>query len=222
MFDQLIIGTLASYDDFEASVRERKESPPEKKVIKETVPFSNETYDFTAIDGEIYWTERKLEYIFEIDADTAEGLEVKKTRFKSWIMNVMQEELHDPFITDYHFIATFESIDIDDSEVEKSTIAVSFTAYPYMIANEKTVYTAQLIAGKETKLNVVNNSAHRLSPTFTSDVNLTMKVGEDSFAIPAGTITDKKFKLAVGFTTLTLKPIDAAGVFKIEFYNEVL
>ena len=42
MIDQLIIGGLAK----------SKKKPPKKKSIKETVPFSNVTYDFTAINGE--------------------------------------------------------------------------------------------------------------------------------------------------------------------------
>ena len=63
MIDQLIIGKIASYDDFGASVAERKIIKPKKKSIKETVPFSNVTHDFSAIDGELYWEEASLEYI---------------------------------------------------------------------------------------------------------------------------------------------------------------
>ena len=65
MIDQLIIGSKKSYDDFGASVSERTIHQPKKKTIKETVPFSNITHDFSGIDGEVYWEERKLEYIFE-------------------------------------------------------------------------------------------------------------------------------------------------------------
>jgi hypothetical protein len=114
--DELRIGDKYSYKDFSASVRDRKISAPVKKKIKETVPFSNETYDFTSINGEIYWEERTLEYVLEMDAETAEQLESKKIDFKTWVMNVEKQELHDPYIKDYHFLATFDDIEFDDSE----------------------------------------------------------------------------------------------------------
>ena len=66
MIDQLKIGAIGSYDKFGASVSERKIGNPKKKSIKDTVAFSNKTYDFSKIDGELYWEERPLEYIFEI------------------------------------------------------------------------------------------------------------------------------------------------------------
>ena len=74
MIDQLIIGDKASCDDYGASVASRKIVPPKKKEIKETVPFSNVTYDFSAINGEQYWEERELEYTLEIIAPTPEEL----------------------------------------------------------------------------------------------------------------------------------------------------
>ena len=136
MLDQIIIDGIGSYADFEASVASRDIGEPKKKVIRQTIPFSNVTYDFSKIDGELYWEDRELKYVLEITADTPEDLERKKTAFKSWIMNVMNRELHDPFITDYHFLATFGSIDFDDSEVEKTTANVTdgVLISPYMPA----------------------------------------------------------------------------------------
>lgn len=220
MFDQLIIGDKASYDDFEANVSERRIKDGKKKEIKDSVPFSNVTYDFSAINGEVYWEEKELEYIFEIEADTAEELEEKKIAFKSWIMNVMNEKLYDPFIRGYHFIATFSNIDPDDSEIEKSTITVKFTAYPYMIANKAKNYEIVLEASKQVTVNVVNDSSHRITPTFTADVAFTVKIGDSSFAIPSGETTDDSFKLAVGKNVLTLSATKS-GVVNISFYEEV-
>ena len=89
MLDQLRIGDKYSYDDFFASVAERKIKKPKKKKIKDTVPYSNKTYDFSAINGEVYWEERELEYILELDADTPEELEERKIALSSWLMNVI-------------------------------------------------------------------------------------------------------------------------------------
>ena len=141
MIDQLRIGDKYSYDDFGASVAERKIGKPKKKTIKETVPHSNITYDFSRINGEIYWEERELQYILELDAETPEELEDLKIDLSNWLMNVFEEDLFDPYIEDYHFKATYEDIDFDDSEVIKTTATVKFKAYPYMISNAPTKHT---------------------------------------------------------------------------------
>lgn len=220
MFDQLIIGDRASYDDFEASVKERKIKDGAKKEIKDSVPYSNVTYDFSAINGEVYWEDKELEYVFEITADTPEELEVKKIAFKSWLMNVMGEKLYDPFILDYHFIATYKSIDIDDSEIEKSTITATFTAYPYMIANRAREYVVELTASEEITVTAVNDSSHRITPTFNADVACTVAMGGSSYAIPVGETTDDSFKLAPGENTLTIRA-NESGTLRISYHEEV-
>lgn len=221
MIDQLIIGGVGSFYEYGATVRERKDVKPKKKSIKETVPFSNVTHDFSAINGEVYWEERSLEYVFEIMANTAEELEEKKQPFVSWIMNVMKEALHDPYIKNYHFIATFDDIDVDDSEVEKATITVKFTAYPYMISNEKRHFVAWLTTAEKTFV-IDNNSSHRITPTFTSEIAFTMKKGDSSYGIPAGETTDSKFMLAPGKNVLKLQAAEEEnGTLTIEFHEEV-
>lgn len=220
MIDQLFIGNVGSFDEYGATVRERKDIKPKKKSIKESVPFSNVTHDFSAINGEVYWEERSLEYIFEIMANTAEELEEKKQPFVSWIMNVMKEQLHDPYIRNYHFIATFDDIDVDDSEVEKATITVKFTAYPYMISNEKRAFVYSL-KSTEKSVVVINNSSHRITPTFQSTVEFIMKMGNSSFGIPEGETTDAKFMLAPGKNVLKLQAVAEEGTLTIEFHEEV-
>ena len=220
MFDQLFIGDIGSYNDFGATVAERKITKPKKKSIKETVPFSNKPYDFSKINGEIYWDEAILEYVFEIIADSAEELEEKKQPFISWIMNVMEEKLHDPFIPDYHYIATFDDIDCDDSEIEKSTITVKFTAYPYMIANDKRTVSFPMSEAEST-VRFYLNSSHRITPTVSTDVECIIKKGNSSFGIPAGEITDEKFMLSPGENMLTIRTVSGSGTLKIEFYEEV-
>lgn len=220
MFDQLIIGSKASYDDFEASVAERKITKPKKKSIRESVPFSNVTHDFSAINGEIYWEDGMLEYVFEITANSPEELEEKKRPFVSWIMNVMNEELHDPFIKEYHFLATFSEIDEDDSEIEKSTITVKFTAYPYMICNHKKSCPFDMTETEATVI-VFNDSSHRITPTITTDAECVIRKGNSSFGIPAGEITDSKFALNPGKNTLAIRTTSGNGTIKIEFYEEV-
>lgn len=218
MFDSVVIGKKDSYFDYEASMKEREIGDPKKKIIKETVPFSNITYDFTKINGEIYWEERVLTYVFEITADSPEELEVKKQAFKRWIMNVHEEELHDPYIKDFHFIATFDDIACDDTEIEKSTITVTFTAYPYMIADKKKIYTAHLENEDAVELVVFNNSSHRIVATLKTDVNCSVSSGDSGIFIS----DNADIYLETGrhvFNVARLK--EQNGTVSLEFYEEV-
>ncbi len=222
MLDQLQIGNMYSYDDFEASVAKRKISNPKKKSIKETVPFSNITYDFSAINGEVYWEERSLEYVFEITADSPEELEELKTYFSSWVMNVMNEKLYDPFIEGYHFLATYDDMSCDDEEsMEKTTVTVKFSAYPYMIANHPKKYTASVTKGAEITLKVTNNSSHRITPKLIADVPVQITIGNLVYTMGASTLEDEVVKLAIGLNEVKVKAANTSGTFTIEFVEEV-
>ena len=220
MIDQLTINGVGSYDEYEANVRDRTIAAPKKKVIKETVPFSNETYDFSAINGEVYWEERELEYVLEMTASSPEELEEKKRSLSAWLMNVFEAEIHDPFIPDYHFYGTFSDISYAD-EVEKTTATVLFSAYPYMRSNSKRSYTVALTTESDTVVTVYNNSSHRVSPTFISNVPLVIKVGDVSYSIPDGEITDLSFTFERGINTVSARSTSGTGSLKIEFYEEV-
>lgn len=223
MFDQLIIGERASVDDFDASVAHRKIGEPTKKTIKETMPFSNKTYDFSAINGEVYWNERELEYVFEIDANTPHELEEKKAAFANWVMNVMNEVIVDPYIQDYHFVGTFANISPEDDEsMLKTTVSVKFNAYPYKIADNPTTYQETIAAGASKTLSCVNNSSHRITPTITTDGAVEIANGDTVYAIQAGTYNSPAFALAVGINTLEVKNKGAESVtVTISFSEEV-
>ena len=212
MYDQLTIGSKASFDDFRASIAERKIGMPAKKKIKETVPFSNITHDFSRINGEQYWDERTLEYVFELTASTPEELEELKQAFANWVMNVAAEEIHDPHIPDFHFLGTFDSIDPSDDEgLDKTTITVKFTAYPYMIANALKEFSVEVPAGEEGTLTIVNGSSHPVVPTITVDAGVLLKIGTTSYALSAGTTTDERLKLAPGVTSVTVQNAGATA-----------
>lgn len=222
MFDQLRIGDKYSYDDFLASVAERKFKEPKKKVIKETVPHSNKTYDFSKINGEIYWEERELEYILELDADTPEELEDLKRALRNWLMNVVEEDLFDPFIEDYHFKATYDDMSFDDSEVEKTTATVKFTAYPYMLANDEKVYSVTIPTDEALTIEVKNNSSHRITPTLVVEAaSVNFEFNGSSYAISEGETTDSSLMLPVGESNFVIQPNETGGNFTIKFTEEV-
>lgn len=218
MFDSVVIGNKDSFYDYEASMKEREIGEPKKKSIKETVPFSNVVYDFTKINGEIYWEERPLTYVFEITADSPEFLEVKKQAFKAWVMNVHQEKLYDPYIENYHFIATFDDIKCDDSEIEKSTITVTFTAYPYMQANAPTEFIVNLVAGEEKTVKLYNHSSRKVNATIIPECNITMIFNSEIYILEAYSVKD--FALEMGTNAISFSsPEDCMIIGR--YYEEV-
>lgn len=220
LFDSVIIGEHDSYYDFDASMKEREIGEPKKKSIKETVPFSNKIYDFTQINGEIYWEERILTYVFEIMADSPMELERKKQDFKKWIMNIHEEELHDPYIEDYHFVATFDEMSCDDSEIEKSTITVTFTAYPYMISDKTRVYTVNATE-EEQEVKIYVNSCHKITPRFLSEVPFVLQYGYTSYEFDAGLTEHNLIRLKDGLNYVYIKSTRGEGKIGISFYEEV-
>lgn len=223
MLDQLIIGEKASLDDFGASLAKRAISSPAKKEIKETVPFSNITYDFSAINGELYWEERELQYVFEIIADSPADLERKKIKFSNWIMNVMNENIYDPYEPDFHYVGTFEDMSYSDEDnIEKTTATVTFTAYPYKVANEPTVYVVVIYPEGDYTVVIKNDSAHRITPTVIASAAVIATMDGISYSFPAGTVTDNLFRLSAGENNLTFKNTATEECsIEIRFYREV-
>lgn len=223
MIDQLIIGEKASFDDFGASVASRVIKQPKKKTIKETVPFSNVTYDFSAINGEVYWEEREIDYEFEITASSPEKLEQAKIAFANWIMNVIDEEIFDPFIPDYHFKGTFADMDFaDEDNVEKTTATVKFAVYPYKISNYPSIYEIELLTGEKKPLVVTNDSSHRITPTIITNGAIAMEIGLTTYTISAGTYEDSAIKLPVGTTSLMIENKSGKNcAVQVKFIEEV-
>lgn len=225
MFDQLMIGNRSSFDDFDASIASRAIGWPKKKEIKETVPFSNMTYDFSAINGgEVYWEQRELRYDFEITAENAEDLEFKKTRFAAWVANVMEERLYDPYDPDYFYVATFANLSYtDDESLEKTVVTVYFSAYPYKVARAESKVNARILSGKSRTLRVNNDSAHPIKPTITTNQLIELTLNGDVYQITEGVASDEMLKLPVGESDITVKNLGAdVCQFELTFTKEAL
>ena len=145
----------------------------------------------------------------------------KKTAFSNWVMNVMEEKIIDPFIPDFHFLGTYADMTPEDEEsVEKTTIAVIFKAYPYKIANKPKIYTFTVPANTETVKTVINNSGHKITPTFITDIGVTLKIDNVSYSIPAGEISDESLKFDVGENTLIIQS-ETDCILTVKFFEEV-
>lgn len=221
MLDQLTIGEKKSLDDFDASISGRRIGIPAKKSIKETFLFSSKSHDFSKMNGELYWEERELEYEFEITAATPSELEQKKTAFSNWIMNVMNEKIHDPFIPGYHFVGTFEAMEYEDDEsLEKTVATVTFKAYPFKIENEE-ILISDTVSGSalSSTFYIDSSSSRRISVDFCTDRSMSLTVGDKRFAFSG--ITPGKDDLTVFENAFDLEPgTNEILISDIEKYEE--
>lgn len=223
VLDQLVIGEIGSLEEYEASVKEIRIKDPEKKEIKETVAFSNVTYDFSMINGELYWKERDIEVDFEIMADTPEELTRKKAAFDNWVMNVFGENIYSPYDPDFHYVGTYSKKSYaDESNKEKTVATVVFKAYPYKIANDPDLFHFTVPGNSSITDYIVNNSSHRIVPTIVSMAEIVIRHENTSYGVPMGETTDEAFKLKPGKNELTLvNSLSDPCAVTLKFYKEV-
>lgn len=187
MIKQLVINGLKSYDDFGVCISSRKISQPKKKSIKESVPFSNMVYDYSNLNGEIYWEERTLEYGFDIAEYTTEEMEVVKEKLLDWLLNVQDADIYDPYIGDYHYHGSFD-VDSWEEDFGAGVLGVSFTVYPYKIANYDSTIKVDINESKT--INIFNDSSHRISPTIICEGGFTIQLDNTQYSIGDGTYND--------------------------------
>ena len=224
MLDQLRIGNEYSLDGYDASLAGRSISAPKKKEIKETVPFSNKTHDFSKINGELYWEERELQYVFEIIANSPEELEQKKTAFSGWVMNVMNENIYDPYEPGWHYVGTFSDLEYDDEDcVEKTTATVTFMVYPYKLSDIEYYMEYSVAANATRQVTLENKSAHRLMPKVACVGEITITKDNMEYSFPTSIVGKRNiFHLDVGSNSLTIKnKRDRADYVSIIFNEEV-
>lgn len=219
MIKQLVINNKKSFDDFGVYIATRKITSPKKKVIKESVPFSNNIYDFSKINGELYWEERTLEYSFDIAEIKTEDMEVVKSKLLNWLLNVHDTDIYDPYIPNHHFHGSYNS-DSWEEDFGAGTINVSFTVYPYKISNKPITHSRSLNAGVN-ELTIINNSSHRVTPTIICSENMSIQIGTIIYSFSAGETKVDSIKFESGKNELLVTPTTERANITISYIEEV-
>lgn len=146
--DGILIGSSHSYRTYGLQIKSRKIGLPEKKSIRQTVPFMTGYYDFTRLNGDMAWSERIIEYTFDLLEDTPQRLETKIMDFLGWIVVVHEESIHDDVTPDYHWYGSYESSEVNyDESGLQAEIKISFVVYPFRIKNSWTRFVMSEAAG---------------------------------------------------------------------------
>lgn len=212
--DGIRIKDLHSYRNFDLYIKYRNIGLPEKKSIRETVPFMNGYYDFSALNGAAAWTERKIEYGFDVIADTPQALEREVGRILDWLCNVHDEDIFDDTLTRYHWHGSYESCDVSyDEDGEHAEIKVEFVVHPFKIADEPTEST--MTAGTYK----INNLGMAVAPIVSSNATAAIQIGTYVSSIPANTEMQLEIDLQRGENTVL---VTGTGTVKFSYYEEVL
>ena len=128
-----------SYIDLGVTMSNSREiSIPNKKKVKQSIPFSNVVYDYSEIFGSQVYEERTLKYTFNIagrPVRTKDDMNWLKTTVVNWIMKGgSKQPLYDDFFRNYYFLAEVEGGVSFIENWQYGFLEVVFTAYPFMIA----------------------------------------------------------------------------------------
>ncbi|WP_081272865.1 distal tail protein Dit [Lacticaseibacillus rhamnosus] len=208
---------------------------PSKIKTIVSVPFSNQSYDFSTIGGVQPYNERKVTYVINVvnkyGYDQVSMHELK-TEIANWLYSSNSKaELYDDKLPDYHFLAELqEAADLKD-DVRSGELTVVFTCYPFMIANkfegdddwDTFDFDNDIAQDVDFEINgsrsfeLINNSVTIVTPQITTNAALAVRIGQIEYQLPQGTSQD--IPLEVGTNTIT---VTGSGKISFAWHREVI
>ncbi|TKJ05358.1 phage tail protein [Bacillus cereus] len=224
-----------SFDDFGITVATKVIGNPEKIKRKERVPYSNEIYDFSKLyGGGQEYEERPLTYVFNIRARTKEEIVIKKIEFLNHLQRpIGKVELRDDVIPGYYFMAEVEEAPQFNELSYGGTLAVTFTAYPFKIADLREghdkwdafnfLLDSSPIVEYEVYGSVLailqNPGASSICPTIKSTSPMIIVMADIEYRVPVGESKSYSLPLKQGANYMQ---IIGNGIISFEFNKEVL
>jgi len=208
------INNLHSYGNFGLSLKSRNIGLPEKKSIRQTVPFMNGFYDFSALNGAAAWGERTIEYTFDVINESPVELDFFVSYVLDWLGTVQDADIYDDTTYGYHWHGSYSTASVtwDDSGL-MAEINVSFVVHPFKIANDATVHT--LTKGTHT----ITNTGMVVAPIVKSNAAAAIQIGNYVSSIPANEEIKLEIDLERGNNTVL---ITGEGTVTLSYFKEVL
>lgn len=217
MMDGIQIKNIHSYRDLGLHIAARNIGLPEKKSIRETVPFMNGYYDFTALNGAPAWGEREIEYTFDVTGDTPQEAESNVEKVLDWLCNVHDEDIFDDTLTGKHWHGSYKECSpaYDDSG-DLIELTVIFVVYPFKIANSPTTYSYTDAGTYRVR---IENKGMAVAPYVSCNGTVAIQIGSYVTSVPDTSGTQLEIDLERGWNTVV---IANEGAMKFYYYEEVL
>lgn len=187
-----------SRDNFGMCYASKSIQPPPKRVVKKSIPFRNGALDFSLINGEDYFDERSLTYVFETIGDTPIEVSSNVDLFTEWLESLTDTDIWDDEIPFFHWHGGCDSIDVAwDEDGLKAIVTATFVVYPFRISDD---WTSQLVSvGENTLLNEGRPARLYIVPSGSS---VTIAVGPVKQTFYGETLSD--LSLPSGMSTITV------------------
>ena len=212
--DGIRINNKHSYGDFGLTLKSRKIGLPEKKSIRQTVPFMNGYYDFSALNGSPAWGERTIEYSFDVVNENPVELDYFVSFVLDWLGTIHDVDIYDDTTYGYHWHGSYDKANVDwDDTGLQAEISVSFVVHPFKIANEPKQHS--MTAGTYK----IYNPGMNVAPIVKSTAVAAIQIGNYVSSIPANQEIKLEIDLERGENTIL---ITGNGTVTLSFYEEVL
>lgn len=214
MTDGIKINGKHSYADFGLYLKSRNIGLPEKKSIRETVPYMNGYYDFSALNGAPAWGERTIEYSFDVTNDSPAELDYFVSYVMDWLGNAQDVDIVDDTVYGYHWHGSYAEASVEwDETGMQAEISVSFVVHPFKIANDPTQYN--MTAGTHT----IVNAGMAVAPYVSSTAAAAIQIGTYVASIAANEQIQLEIDLERGNNTVI---VTGEGTVTLSYYREVL
>lgn len=228
----ITINEKHSFKDFKLTIKNKKIGIPKKKKIKESLPYMNGSYDFTALYGEPTYDDRELEYSFNVIGENKFDLNSKKMKILEWLTEKNTFDLFDDTLPEYYFKSTIEELDFNE-QGNTGELNLKLSCYPFKICKNLEgndvwdifnfesdfAQSNKFNIQYETKINLFNCSSINVVPTIVASSNFTIVKDNFEFKINPGITTDWRFYLNKGDNPLI---INGVGEIEFKFRKEVL
>ena len=193
-----------SFDDMRLILSGIEIGIPDKKKVLVTIPFSNESYDFSSVYGGQLYEQRTIKCKFELHSSVTTpklSLMTLRTQVVNWLFGATGlTRFEYEGLPGYYFLAEVQQGATFETLWKNGVLEIPFTAYPFMISQKAEGsdiwddFNFELDAFQDISFVVdgaldillVNTGISLARPEITSTSNMTLTMRNQQFSIVPG------------------------------------
>lgn len=193
-----------SFDDMRLILSGIEIGIPDKKKVLVTIPFSNESYDFSSVYGGQLYEQRTIKCKFELHSSVTTpklSLMTLRTQVVNWLFGTTGlTRFEYEGLPGYYFLAEVQQGATFETLWKNGVLEIPFTAYPFMISQKAEGsdiwddFNFELDAFQDISFVVdgaldillVNTGISLARPEITSTSNMTLTMRNQQFSIVPG------------------------------------
>lgn len=236
-YGQIEYNSKKSYDDFGFAINDIQIGLPGQNIITESVPFQNGFYDFTEMNGETTYSERKIKITFyqnDIKDYRRDRLNMIYSNIVNWLMSAGASKLKLTWLEGLFTARVNDISDIDLLE-KRGIIEVEFLCQPFRqwenyesdfiwdtFNFETDVVQGLYEVDGELEVTLVNLSIHKVKPLIVASAEMEVEKISNGlgvkYVVKKGN-TDNLIELAKGENKIK---ITGTGTIEFRWKREVI